>query len=60
MYIIQGLTFIILWAGTALNVRSKLALIPGGGSNTKIRPALRRLTGTLGWISRVRNNLNEA
>lgn len=33
-------------AGTALNVLRRLALTPGGGSNTKMREARRRLTGT--------------
>ena len=32
--------------GMLLKVRSMLALTPGGGSNTKIRPALSKLTGT--------------
>lgn len=29
-----------------LKVRNKLALIPGGGSKTKVREARKRLTGT--------------
>lgn len=32
--------------GILLNVRSILAFIPGGGSNTKMRPARSRFTGT--------------
>lgn len=44
-------------AGMALNVLIRLARMPGGGSKVKIRPALRRLTGSLGVISQVRNNL---
>lgn len=43
-------------SSTVLNVRSRLALIPGGGSTTKIRPARSRLTGSLGFISIVRNS----
>lgn len=34
--------------GILLNVRSILAFIPGGGSNTKMRPARSRFTGTWG------------
>ena len=40
------LTLHILVAGTALNVLNKLALTPGGGSNTNTRDALSKLTGT--------------
>lgn len=32
--------------GMLLNVRSMLAFTPGGGSNTKMRPARSRFTGT--------------
>ncbi len=39
------LTLHILAAGTVLNVRTRFALTPGGGSNTKMRPALNRFTG---------------
>ena len=42
---------------TVENVRNKLALIPGGGSYTKIRDARSRLTGTFGLISIVMNSL---
>ena len=40
------LTLHILVAGTALNVLNKLALTPGGGSNTNTRDALSKFTGT--------------
>ena len=40
------LTLHILAAGTALKVRSRLALTPGGGSNTNTREALSKFTGT--------------
>lgn len=43
---------------TVVKVRIRLALIPGGGSNTKMRPALKRLTGSFGLISVVKNSLN--
>ena len=43
-------------AGMALNVLIRLALMPGGGSKVKILPALRRLTGSLGVMSQVRNS----
>ena len=33
-------------AGTVLNVRTRLALMPGGGSKVKIREPLSRFTGT--------------
>ena len=52
-------TLAILWAGTWLNVLSRLALTPGGGSNTNTRPALSRFVGSFGFISIVKNNLNE-
>lgn len=42
---------------TVLNVRNKFALTPGGGSNTNMRPALNKLTGTAEFISIVKNNL---
>lgn len=42
---------------TVLNVRNKLALTPGGGSNTNIRPALNKFTGTAELISIVKNSL---
>jgi hypothetical protein len=42
---------------TVLNVRNKLALTPGGGSNTNIRPALNKFTGTPEFISMVKNSL---
>ena len=40
------MTLHILAAGTVLNVLSRLALTPGGGSNTKTRPARNRFTGS--------------
>ena len=52
-------TLAILWAGTWLNVLSRLALTPGGGSNTNTRPALSRFVGSFGFISIVKNNLND-
>ena len=52
-------TLAILWAGTWLNVLSRLALTPGGGSNTNTRPALSRFVGSFGLISIVKNNLND-
>lgn len=60
--IIKKIIFIVLLDVllTVLNVLNKLALIPGGGSNTNIRPALNKLTGSLGLISIVRNNLKLA
>ncbi|CAN7979477.1 unnamed protein product [Ixodes pacificus] len=44
------------WAGTVEKVRSRLARMPGGGSNRNTRPARSRLTGTLGCTSRVRKS----
>ena len=37
-------------AGTVLKVLDRLADTPGGGSNTKIRPALNRLEGSYNVI----------
>lgn len=45
---------------TVLKVRSKFARIPGGGSNTKMRPALSRFTGSFGFISMVRKSRKAA
>lgn len=42
---------------TVLNVRNKLALTPGGGSKTNIRPALNKFTGTAEFISIVKKSL---
>ena len=50
---VRGLTLHILAAGTALNVRRRLARTPGGGSNTNTRDVRSRFTGTLGLISMV-------
>lgn len=41
-----GLTLHIRETGMLLNVLSMLAFTPGGGSNTKMRPARSRFTGT--------------
>lgn len=49
-----SITLFILVAGIVLNVLSRLALTPGGGSNTNTRPARSRFTGSLGVISIVR------
>lgn len=40
------LTLHIRETGMLLNVLSMLAFTPGGGSNTKMRPARSRFTGT--------------
>lgn len=42
----RGLTLHIRATGMLLNVLSMLAFTPGGGSNTKMRPARSRFTGT--------------
>ena len=39
-------TLHILDVGTVANVLKRFARTPGGGSNTKILPALNRLTGS--------------
>lgn len=52
--------FIMRAAGMVLKVLNKLARIPGGGSNTKIRPARSKFTGTFGFISIVRKSLKLA
>lgn len=44
--LIVSITLHMRATGMLLKVRSMLALTPGGGSNTKIRPARSRLTGT--------------
>lgn len=42
----HALTLQIRDTGMLLNVLNMLALTPGGGSNTKMRPARSRFTGT--------------
>jgi len=42
---------------TVLNVRNKFAFTPGGGSNTNMRPARNKFTGTAEFISIVKNSL---
>ena len=49
-------TLHILVAGIVLNVLSRLAETPGGGSNVNTRPARSRLVGSLGLISMVRKS----
>ena len=44
--------------GTVLNVLSRLAFTPGGGSNTKMRPARNRFTGTYTRFENNRYNNN--
>ncbi len=41
----------------AAKVRCRLALMPGGGSKVKMRPARSRFTGILGVTSQVKKSL---
>jgi len=43
---------------TVLKDLSIEAFIPGGGSNTNVLEVLRRVEGSLGWISHVRKSRN--
>jgi len=52
--------FVVIVNLTVLKVRRRLALMPGGGSNTNMRPSLSRLTGTFGFISMVRKSRKPA
>ena len=52
----QSPTLHILVAGTVLKVRSRLARMPGGGSNTNTRPARNRFTGS--WSKNIKHYLN--
>lgn len=52
-----SLTLHILAAGTALKVRRRLALTPGGGSNTNTREALSKFTGT--WYRQITSHFRD-